>query len=78
MTLLPLLSHWSADFEYVIIFGKAKELELNQFYIKGNCFDTKNPKVRIEILVTGTKIEACHLKVADFDDLVVSPKLVLN
>ena len=22
--------------------------------------DTKNTKVRIEILVTGTKIEACH------------------
>ena len=22
--------------------------------------DTKNPKVRIEFLVTGTKIEACH------------------
>ena len=63
----------------MIIIRKAKELELNQFISKEIVLiDTKNPKVRIEILVTGTKIEACHLKVADFDDLVVSPKLVLN
>ena len=25
--------------------------------------DTKNPKVRIEILMTGTKHEACHQKI---------------
>ena len=24
--------------------------------------DTKNPKVRIEILMTGTKLAACHQK----------------
>ena len=24
--------------------------------------DTKSPKVRIEILITGTKIKACHQK----------------
>ena len=28
--------------------------------------DTKNSKVRIEILMTGTKIEACHQIVADY------------
>ena len=40
--------------------------------------DTKNPKVRIEILITGTKIAACHEKMADCDDLAVCSKLVLN
>ena len=40
--------------------------------------DTKNPKVRIEILMTGTKIAACHQKMADCDDLAVCSKLVLN
>ena len=37
--------------------------------------ETKNPKVRIEILVTGTKIAACHQKMADCDDLSVCSKL---
>ena len=40
--------------------------------------DTKNPKVRIEILMTGTEIAACHQTMADFDDLAVCSKLVLN
>ena len=40
--------------------------------------DTKNPKVRIEILMTGTKIAACHQIMADSDDLAVRSKLVLN
>ena len=40
--------------------------------------DTKNPKVRIEILMTGTEIAACHQKMADCDDLTVCLKLVLN
>ena len=40
--------------------------------------DTKNPKVRIEILMTGTKIAACHQKIGDCDDLAVCSKLVLN
>ena len=40
--------------------------------------DTKSPKVRIEIPVTGTKIAACHQIMADFDDLAVCSKLVLN
>ena len=31
--------------------------------------ETKNPKVRKEILMTGTKIAACHQKMADRDDL---------
>ena len=39
--------------------------------------DTKNPKVRIEIVITGTKIAACHQKMADCD-LTVCSKLVLN
>ena len=33
--------------------------------------DTKNPKVRTEILITGTKTAACHQKLADCDDLTV-------
>ena len=33
--------------------------------------DTKNPKVRIERLMTGTKIAVCHQKMADCDDLFV-------
>ena len=37
--------------------------------------DTKNPKVRIEILITGTKIAACHEKMADCDDLAVCSNL---
>ena len=40
--------------------------------------DTKSPKVRIEIVMTGTKIAACHQKTADCDDLAVCSKLVLN
>ena len=40
--------------------------------------DTKNPKVRVEILMTGTKIAACHQIMADCDDLAVCSKLVLN
>ena len=40
--------------------------------------DSKSPKVRIEILMTGTKIEACHQIMADCDDLAVCSKLVLN
>ena len=32
---------------------------------------TKNPKVRIEILMTGTKIAACHQIMADCDDLAL-------
>ena len=40
--------------------------------------DTKNPKVRIEILMTGTKSAACHQKMADCDDLAVCSKQVLN
>ena len=41
-------------------------------------FDTKNPKLRREILITGTKIAACHQIMADCDDLAVCSKLVLN
>ena len=47
----------------MIIIGKAEELKLNQFNFISReivLIDTKSPKVRIEILVTGTKIEACH------------------
>ena len=40
--------------------------------------DTKNPKVRIKILMTGTKNAASHQKVADCDDLGVRSKQVLN
>ena len=40
--------------------------------------DTKSPKVRIEILMAGTKIKACHQIMADFDDLAVCSKLVPN
>ena len=40
--------------------------------------DTKNPKAEIEILMTGTKLAACHQKMADCDDLQVCSKLVLN
>ena len=40
--------------------------------------DTKNPKLRIEILMTGTKTAACHQIIADCDDLAVCSKLVLN
>ena len=40
--------------------------------------DTKNPKVQIKILMTGTKIAACHQKMADCDDLAVCSKLVPN
>ena len=31
--------------------------------------DTKNPKVRIEILITGTKVAACHQIMADCYDM---------
>ena len=37
--------------------------------------DTKNPKVRIEMLMTGTKLAACHEITADCDDLAVCSKL---
>ena len=37
--------------------------------------DTKNPNVEIEILMTGTKLAACHQKMADCDDLAVCSKL---
>ena len=40
--------------------------------------DTKSPKLRIEILKTGTKIKACHQIMTDCDDLAVCSKLVLN
>ena len=40
--------------------------------------DTINTKVRIEILMNGTKIAACHQIMANFDDLAVCSKLVLN
>ena len=41
--------------------GMVEKFKLIKFYIKGNCFDRHEiPKIRIEILVTGTKIEACH------------------
>ena len=33
--------------------------------------DTKNPNVRIEIVITGTNIAAYHQKMADCDDLAV-------
>ena len=39
--------------------------------------DTKNPRVRIEILITGIKIAACHQMMADCDDLAVCSKLAL-
>ena len=37
--------------------------------------ETKNPNVRIEILMTCTKIAACHQMMADCDDLAVCSKL---
>ena len=40
--------------------------------------EIENPKVRIEILMTGTKFAACHPKMAHCDDLTVCSKLVLN
>ena len=40
--------------------------------------DAKNPKVRIEILMTGTKSEAGNQIMADCHDLAVCSKLVLN
>ena len=40
--------------------------------------DTKSPKVRIEILMTGTKIKPRHQIMADCDDLAVCSKLLLN
>ena len=39
---------------------------------------TKNPKVRIVILMTGAESAACHQMMADCDDLVVCSKLLLN
>ena len=63
----------------MIIIGKAEELKLNQFIsMKIVLIDTKRPKVRIEILMTRTNIEACHQLMADCDDLAVCSKLVLN
>ena len=50
------------------IIGKAEKLELNEFYIMEIVLiDTTNPKVRIKILMTGTKLAACHQKMADCD-----------
>ena len=46
--------------------------------MEANLIDTKNPKERITILMTGTKIAACHQKTADCDDRAVCSKLVLN
>ena len=40
--------------------------------------DTKNPRVRVEILMTGVKIAACYQIMADCDDLVICSKLALN
>ena len=40
--------------------------------------DTNEPILRIEILMTGTKLAACHQIMADWDDLAVCSKLVLN
>ena len=40
--------------------------------------DTKNPKLRIKILMSGTKNAACHHMMADCDGLAVCSKLVLN
>ena len=40
--------------------------------------DMKNPKVRIEILMNGTKSAACHQIMVDCDDLALCSKLVLN
>ena len=40
--------------------------------------EIENPKVRIEILMTGTKFAACHPKMAHCDDPTVCSKLVLN
>ena len=40
--------------------------------------DTKSTKVRIKILMTGTKIAACLQLMPDYDDLAVCSKLVLN
>ena len=40
--------------------------------------DTKSPKVRIEILMTGTKIAACNQKMADCDGPAVCSNLVSN
>ena len=40
--------------------------------------DTKNPKVRIEILMAGTMIAACHQKMAVCDELAVCSKLIRN
>ena len=38
--------------------------------------DTKSPKVRMEILMTGTKIAECNQIMADCEDLAVCSKLV--
>ena len=63
----------------MIIIRKAEELKLIQVHINEIVLiDTKSPKVRIEVLMTGTKIKACHQIMADSDDLTVSSKLVLN
>ena len=40
--------------------------------------DTKNPGVRIEIPMTGTKIAACNQKMADCDGPAVCSNLVSN
>ena len=63
----------------MIIIREAKELELNHFLtMEIVLIDTKNPKVQIKILMTCTKTQACHQKMADCDDLAVCSKLVLN
>ena len=68
MTLLPLLSDWSAHFE--------QSFYINSILYQRNLFrlTRKIQEVRIEILVTGTKNEACLQIMADCDDLAVCSK----
>ena len=60
----------------MIIIGKAEELKLNQFIsMEIVLIDTKSLKVEIEILMTGTTIEAGHQITANCYDLAVCSKL---
>ena len=77
MTLLRLLSDWSADFELSLL-EKQKNSYLNKILFESVLIDTKSLKVRIDMLMTGTKIAACHQKMADCDDLAGCSKLVSN
>ena len=62
----------------MIITGKAEEFKFNHFLsLEIVLIDTKYPKVRIEIFMTGTKIAACHQMSADCDDLAICSKRVL-